>query len=359
MSRLLWFLMVSTLFVMPSFASEVDVTVEFNENKALFSYFFVFDEGDSYNSFSFEKPRDALLLFAKNTQGEFIRTSVAGDYFIVYPEITSNQTFEIAFESPLTYELIEEENSFSTYFSFNYEVDLLTIETDFSEIQRDISTITPRDYSVIGENKYSFEFRDVERETFLQVIFDSDEIVVEDEDSTYLYVILSFLILLLVFLAFFMRTYLKGLLPKKRTSSDVVLSNEGEVQSQEIDVLVSTNRDEPSSNADVVVSDESVGSVDDVEEDVEPTKEEQFYAFLDKFLTENEREVVLVVKEKPGIAQNEILHHLPSLTKSNLSKIITKLHGKQILSRIRVGKINKIHLGEKLLFENNASEDNT
>ena len=69
---------------------------------------------------------------------------------------------------------------------------------------------------------------------------------------------------------------------------------------------------------------------------------------INKFLTENEKEVVGIIKENQGISQYDILNHLPHLTKSNLSKIISKLNSRKFLNRIRVGKVNKIHLGERL-----------
>src|SRR5690606_2024562 len=84
---------------------------------------------------------------------------------------------------------------------------------------------------------------------------------------------------------------------------------------------------------------------------------ETFYKeFIHKYLTENEQEVVSIVKEHPGIQQYDILNYLPSFTKSNLSKIISKLHAKKILNRIKVGKINKIYLGEKLELQEEKEE---
>ena len=47
-------------------------------------------------------------------------------------------------------------------------------------------------------------------------------------------------------------------------------------------------------------------------------------------------------------------------TKVTLSKIISKLHSRKILSRIKVGKVNKIYLGDKIekgKLEENLSEE--
>ena len=82
----------------------------------------------------------------------------------------------------------------------------------------------------------------------------------------------------------------------------------------------------------------------------------QYEEITSKYLTENEKEIVEIVNTNEGISQNDILNFLPNLTKSNLSKIISKLNSKRILKRIRVGKINKIYLGDKL--ENNTEKKN-
>ncbi len=345
MSRLLWFLIVSTLLVIPTFGSSVDVGINFSEGNAIFSYFFTFDENEGYNSFSFEKPRDAILVLARDSNGEFLRTSIAGDYFIVYPKSTLNQTFQIEFESHSAYTSIIENNLFSSYFSFNFEINKLSILADFSNIENQIESINPRDHVLVDEKNILFEFSNVDRETFLQVDF--FPLGLEGElssftDSTYFYVLLSFLILLLIFLIFFLKNYLKFLKPKQNESSDVGDLKNQENLSENIDIEIPIEISETNSTK------ESLG--------VNPTK--LFEEYLEKYLTENEREVVLVVRDNDGIAQNEILHHLPSLTKSNLSKIITKLNGKHVLSRIRVGKINKIYLGDKLKFSSEPTIEN-
>ena len=92
-------------------------------------------------------------------------------------------------------------------------------------------------------------------------------------------------------------------------------------------------------------------STDDIDETItEKTKthDELFNEFIEKHLTENEKEIARLIKEKEGITQYDILNHIPKLTKSNLSKIISKLDAKKILKRIKVGKVNNIYLGERL-----------
>lgn len=350
MSRLMWFLIVSTFFFSSSFGSDVEVTINFEEDTAHFSYIFNFDE--NYNSFSFEKPRDANLISALDENNKFIRTSLAGDYFIVYPEETKNSTFRVDFESTSSYANIIENNVFSSYFSFNFDVENVLIELDFREISKEILTVNPRDYSIIEQGMIGFDFTNLENEAFIQIEFSPDQETTNSSLEQYFYVILSLLLLIILFAVFFLRNYLKNFRKENKSSSSEILleSSSEEVDSNSIDVTIGT-RD----NDKIKQSNE-----EKISKELQENKEDQknqFEEYMGKYLTDNEREVVSIVKEFNGIIQNEILHHLPSLTKSNLSKIITKLHGKQVLSRIRVGKINKIYLGDKLNFEE-VSEDN-
>jgi hypothetical protein len=75
--------------------------------------------------------------------------------------------------------------------------------------------------------------------------------------------------------------------------------------------------------------------------------EVEYREVMARFLTDNEKLVVSCIRENEGISQFDILNFLPKLTKSNLSKIISKLDNKKILKRIRVGKVNKIYLGSR------------
>ena len=85
-------------------------------------------------------------------------------------------------------------------------------------------------------------------------------------------------------------------------------------------------------------------SINDVHSKI---NEEEYKEVMDRFLTDNEKLVVSCIRDNEGISQYDILNFLPKLTKSNLSKIISKLDNKKILKRIRVGKVNKIYLGNR------------
>jgi hypothetical protein len=350
--------MVSTFFLCSASAATVDVSINFEDDTTYFSYIFNFDENERYNSFSFEKPRDAILISALDDKNTFIRTSVAGDYFIIYPELTGNSSIIIDFESKTSYINVLENNIFSSYFTFNFDVVELMILFDYSLLNKTLLSVNPRDYTISERDNLDFLIRNLEGETFLQIEFISDDIdgigITTSYFEKYFYIVLSLLLLIVIFAVFFLRGYLKNIKNKQKNkpaSSEVILdSSEGEV-SESIDVTLTSGSHEKEQNSTDM---KHAVSITQTKQDLK----NEFDEYMAKYLTENEKEVVLIVKEFTGIPQNEILHHLPSLTKSNLSKIITKLHGKRVLSRIRVGKINKIYLGDTLKFSETPEDEN-
>ncbi len=66
-----------------------------------------------------------------------------------------------------------------------------------------------------------------------------------------------------------------------------------------------------------------------------------------ELLNEKEKKIVMEVFKKPGITQTIITKRL-NLTKSNISKIISKLEFRGVLKRKAEGKINRLYIGEKL-----------
>jgi hypothetical protein len=66
-----------------------------------------------------------------------------------------------------------------------------------------------------------------------------------------------------------------------------------------------------------------------------------------KILNERERRVLEAVIKKEGLRQYELRADL-GYTKASLSKILTKLESRGLIRKKKVGKINKLYIGEKL-----------
>lgn len=348
MYKILWFLIVSTFMLNSIYSTEVEMDIYFEENSAIYEYNFTFSQEDKFSSFSFEKPKDAVLIEAYNQDGENIRINKAGDYYIATPsEDVSNSTFFVKFSAVTPLLEIQNSNIFTTYYSFNFEVEKLNIKFTQPQNSQEILKITPRSIKT-QENTIYWEFNEDITEGFILLEFEGNTNLDQSTSlDDYQYVILSFLILLIVFALIVVYNFFRR---KGNKDSKIKIS---EVE-ESLDTQTSIMSDKEE-NLEINVN---LNNTSIQESNLDEKKINTIESFVDKYLTDNEKDVVEVVVENEGIAQNEILHHLPSLTKSNLSKIITKLHGKRVLNRIRVGKINKIHLGEKLKENSEGKKGN-
>jgi uncharacterized membrane protein len=66
-----------------------------------------------------------------------------------------------------------------------------------------------------------------------------------------------------------------------------------------------------------------------------------------KILNEKERRVVEEIARNEGIKQYELLERL-GYTKASLSKILTRLEQRDLVTKKKYGKVNRLYLGEKL-----------
>ncbi len=293
--------------------SAFGVTVEiksdiFSEN-TIFTYNFYFDEEDDYKRFSFEKPsEDAKIDYAINQDGEDLKYTTVGDYLILRPDEIRNNNFSVRFISYSVSEEVVSKKSFSIYSDFDFPVELLVHRMEMYENFGDITEIFPRDYTQTRDN-VEWESENVTSDILFLVNFGSEKVSESFWSKNFriiaILIIAVFVIIVIVFLTFFIRLKRKDRVKKKPKAEGVSKDEEKEIS-------------------------------------------DKYEEVTQKYLTENEKDVADIVKENNGISQYDILNHLPSISKSNLSKIITKLNSKRILNRIRVGKINKIYLGERL-----------
>ena len=293
-----------------AFGATVEIKSDIFSEHTIFTYNFYFDEEDSYKRFSFEKPsEDAKIDYAINQDGEDLKYTTVGDYLILRPNEIKNNDFSVRFISESISEEVISKKSFSIYSDFDFPVDLLVHRIEMYENFGDITEVFPRDYTQTKDN-VEWESENVTSDILFLVNFGSEKASEDFWSENFkiisIVIIAVLVIVVIALLTFFIMSRRKNNVKEKPKKVEVISKDE--------------------------------------EKEISDKYEE----VTQKYLTENEKDVVDIVKEHDGISQYDILNYLPSMSKSNLSKIITKLNSKRILNRIRVGKINKIYLGERL-----------
>ncbi len=327
LKKILFFIVFILLCVFSVNSAEVKINANIYSESTIFDYYINFDENESYKSFSFEKPRDAKLIYALES-GTNIGYSQSGDYFIFKPEEVNGKNFLIRFVSVSKSEQILNEHLFSVYTNFNFPVENLTFTISLKEDLGEFSEIVPRNYEITKSGNLVWKVSEVTTDTFFLIKFTdtpTDKNIIYSFIEKYWHIGL-FLLVLFIFIG-----------------TAIVFKKRGYIEKINVEKL----KINPFKKKEKQVKQEIVD-------------EEKFEELTSKYLTDNEKEVVEVVKNNQGISQYDILNHLPSITKSNLSKIISKLHSRKILSRIKVGKVNKIYLGDKIekgKIEENIGEE--
>ena len=327
LKKILFFIVLISLCIFSVNSAEVKINAKIYSESTIFDYYINFDENESYKSFSFEKPRDAKLIYALES-GTNIGYSQSGDYFIFKPEDMNGKNFLIRFVSVSKSEQILNEHLFSVYTNFNFPVENLTFTISLKEDLVDFSEIVPRNYEITKSGNLVWTVNDVTTDTFFLIKF-TDTPTSKNTSLQFIEKYWHIGLLLLVLFIFI--------------GTAIIFKKRGYIEKINVEKL----KINPFKKKEKQIKQEIVN-------------EEKFEELTSKYLTDNEKEVVEVVKNNQGISQYDILNHLPSITKSNLSKIISKLHSRKILSRIKVGKVNKIYLGDKIekgKLEENLSEE--
>lgn len=368
MYKLFWFLIVSLLFgTVGVTATEVFVTSQVENNTVYFDYKINFEDEET-TSFAFEKPKNSRFISANSSSGEELKPSVAGDFFIFEPNVTYNQTIDISFESPSLYSDLQNTGTFSTYVTFNIEVDQLEYtHKPGTYANREFFEIFPRDYILQNNGDVEWSITNVSTDQLFLISYEDDQGLTSQNEAIFLF-LLFIPIVFFVGLFIFLKISSKKIKDTNKNNEEEKIreskeSQEDDAQQEETSEKDKNSQDDTAENQNK----KEENSHDEKQQEEQQTQhtenqkqsaEELFEDFISKYLTENEQEVARIIKEHPGIAQNDILHHTPHLTKSNLSKIIAKLNNKKIFNRIKVGKVNKIYLGERLDFEEKSSSSN-
>jgi hypothetical protein len=354
------------------FSANVEVSVDIYSDYTIFNYEFIFDENESYRSFSFEKPKDAAVdLVSSLNSGDLVKYSIAGDYFIINPKSIKNETFKIQFKSVSSSNNIYDKNSFELYSNFNFVVDKLIFNIDMVENVGVIETFFPRDNRVLDDGSFEWILTNVDREELFRLEFSkvhSKEELKNDRFWTdnlliivsgiVLFSALVVLVLMFLFSSKFRLFNIKiSFNNKNKPVESKVIPKALKVPSVSVESL---EAESDTHNNNDKISTDDIEFLTGVNKDLavdSKFNEEEYKEVMDRFLTENEKLVVSCVRENEGISQYDILNFLPKLTKSNLSKIISKLDNKYILKRIRVGKVNKIYLGNRFEIKKEESSE--
>lgn len=330
-------------------ASEVDVKTDLNQKYTSYEFIFKFDEKDSFDSFSMLKPQNSKLKNISSKNNNSINYTVAGGYYIFTPEETENNTYSMEFVAKNNSDEIISSNAFKHYINFNFDINKFRYQLTTDQTFGSLNEIFPKNYKISQEGNLVWELNDLQDTKLFYVKFDETKETSSYNDYTLLFSISILLLLIVIALMFSLRKYSpkQGRKTSKRKSNNYP---EEEENTEDLDNPIKEEYDEEDTH--YTYEEEPNHKVEENNNNKEK-EEDKFTETVNKYLTKNEKEVAQIVKDNEGISQYDILNHLPHISKSNLSKIISKLHSKKYLNRIKVGKINKIYLGEKLEENNN------
>lgn len=338
-------------FLASVFAVNVTIDAQVFKDRTQFTYHFFLEKNESYSFLSITKPKDARLISAYLGKTP-LTTKVADNYYLVsLDNAVLTQDLIIRFESNDISQQLLSKQTFSNYVGFNVPVSKL----DFTYTPREefgtIQDVFPREYIVKG-TALTWERTLVEKEEVFMVKYDETTFNTtlnnQTSQSNYnlIFIIagVSLVFIVLIFILFYFFTWRKFLVlfgkKEKETKKEQDHNQEHHVSIhhvKELEPVIEVKVTTPSISVD-----NSPSTIDVKKDEKHPHDE-----IVQKYLTENEQDVVDLVRKKEGISQYDILNEIPTMSKSNLSKIISKLHARRFLQRIRVGKINKIHLGDK------------
>ena len=361
-------------------ATEVDVSANIYKDFTTFNYVIEFDNTVVQNNFSIKVPYNSTIDYAVDEK-ESIEYTKAGDRYIFTPNKLLKNTVLIKLKSKTLSEEVLQTEVFKTHLGFDFKIDKL----DFRVIPQyefgEVIDAFPREYNYTS-NKVIWKVEEVSENQVYIVNF-KEKIITEVPEikppvKNYYTVIISTIIAVLVivllgllYLKYYKKSFKKSVLEviKEQEKEETKESSQEEIKEDEkikkTEPIIIIQKEEKlqseqrktQESEKTVENQESEQIIEEVKTRSVETKNMMFNQVIEKHLTEKEQSIVKIVKENQGILQNEILNFLPQLTKSNLSKIISKLHSLKYISRIKVGKVNKIYLSEKLDFEDERLEE--
>lgn len=370
-----------------SFADNLTITTSQKGDSLIFTYFYEFSNGAKESILAVEKPKDAKIIKALDSFNNPIKVSEIGDFLRVELFKRDIDNFTLEFSTQELYYDIFDENELKFYVNSNIEFEYIKVNLALIREFNEVIELFPREYK---HNEEENTILIIQKGSLKDNLF---EVKYEEDNqgiSSWLIVLFSAPILFFIMLFLFLKVSTKPV-QKDKEITDYIKDNEDE-NTHKFDIKEEKSKEylQPKTKKHKKINDDESNNnlktnhtddellIESLEENelIEntPIKKEldntsikykneeisqmsnEIEEYIQKYLTENEQDVIRIIKKHEGIIQQEILDILPIITKSTLSKIITKLEGRRILERVRVGKINKLYLGEKLL-DLNKTED--
>lgn len=395
-------IIVSITFLINTYGHNLSVSTLQIDDQIEYEYIFDFSSKVSNTVIAFEKPQDAEFLVAKDNQDNLYTPIEVGDFYRFELDSREIVSFRVKFGSKESLKKIIIDNEQYFYINTNQDLKFLEVNIDTVRVPDDVLDVFPREYIIDYEkNQISFQIDSTLNDNLFQIKYSKSNSEISPWLLGLLFVPVFFFLILFIILKVKpakneenqknLQDYIEDEDEKKdnksydelkdskivykkslkdlRTDSKMKIedSNDNckekfdkeikEVNSTqetefnyvidnhelEEDIVVSTENKIPENKSSNIKTEDKNNNLN-----VESDAYEKIEEYIVKYLTLNEQDVIRVIQKNEGIRQQEILDILPIMTKSTLSKIITKLEGKKILERVRVGKINKLYLGEIL-----------
>jgi hypothetical protein len=335
------------------FSTKLEIVSNVTNKTTYFTYTFYLNNTDS-NTISFEKPKGSTIenaYYFNSTNKTPIFYTSAGDFFILKVDNPNYNMIKVKFKNENISKNINENNIYSQYLNFNINIEEINYTLILNNFFGVIENIYPRNYKIIeNQSKIVWTIKDPKKDELILINFkkinnlNNSEIINKKKNTNVIVInknwwnefyILSLSSLIILVLLIY-------IIINKRKNKKI---EEGEKEDNsfiKFKIFKKGNQKYQKEKNDENIDFENVNLITE-----NYIKKETFEDFIKKYLTENEQRIVKIVKENEGITQSNILNHFPEMTKSNLSKIISKLDSKKILHKVRVGKVSKIYLGDK------------
>lgn len=407
-------MLLSFVFVVSMQNSFANTTLEVSTTNMgdtlYFSYEFNFSTSSPSSIIAIEKPEDSIFINAFDNEGVEYEPLVIGDFYRFELNNRDINSYTIQFTSAQTLKDIYELDEQTFYVNSNIDLDAIIVNFDVIRSFNEILNVYPRNYEVSeNETRITTIQEGSLNDNLFRISYEST-----DSMSIWIFVLLSIPILFFVILYISLKAkpYSKDknlgefigkdsengkndsnnkyssnkatLSTSSNSQEDIVYSfgNEDGSENQELEERLNDKREDDKLNLaknkkennfedsnlkqekkpqnsntnkkDVLNINPEKSSSDNV------VGSNELEEYIQKYFTENEQDVIRVISKDEGLMQQEILDNLPIFTKSTLSKILSKLEKKKMIERVRVGKVNKLFIGEELkkLIKNEKEEDN-
>lgn len=383
--RLILIVLLNTIFLFSLQTSYSTTNLEVSTtnmgNTLYFSYVFNFSTSSPNSIIAIEKPEDSVFINAFDDEGIEYEPLVIGDFYRFELRNRDTTSFTIQFTSTQILRDLYEENEQLFYVNSNVDLDNITVNFDTVRPYSEILSVYPRNYEVIEDNTRIITFQEGSlNDNLFRINYESN-----DTMSIWIFVLLSIPILFFVILYISLKAKPN---PKDKDLNNYIEKNKNKEVNEnnsntELRNTLSLDNENTNTTKNIVYSFEneegldkntsmnnkSKNSVMDEEKEKSKTtkknnisiKNNELEEYIQKYFTENEQDVIRIISNNEGLMQQEILDTLTIFTKSTLSKILSKLERKKMIERVKVGKVNKLFIGEDLkkLIKNEKEEDNT